>query len=238
MTVLLLLQMFFVGKASADSKSQPAFPQYYCRQGEDILAHTTGCMDNRVFVDEADACLSRLKAEVSGATKSMKAGFSQDATSKQRDKFSASVQDYAAASAMLAKLIVLTDQVEDEVDSYADFVNLPEDTMSDDVTGGDEEAYVQMFPCYAETRDSLDSVQDDLDKVKSELVKAKQMADSAAVNSSSNAANLNQTDSTGAQPIVSGKGQGSGVAGPKGQSSNPASDITGVKQDEQKAKSP
>ncbi len=218
------------------AKAKLQIPEHYCSPGEEILYSTKGCLDNQVFIDQADDCLDRLRAQISKSTAGMKAAFSQDATSRQKGKFNASAIDYAAASATLTDLISLTDQVQDEVDSYADFVNLPEDTMNDEATGGDPESYVAKFPCYSETRQSLDSVQDDLDQVMADLKKTKMVADAAAANSSTSAARLDQSGSMGNGQIQNGVGAGAGH-GVKGRSANPGSDITGVKQDEQKANS-
>jgi hypothetical protein len=222
--------------AKPTGKPRIVFEENFCRPGEEILDHTGGCSDNRVFVDEADACLDRLQSVADRLGKGMKTGFSKDEIEKQTGKLGASHEDYVYASQTLGDLSRLTDQVMDEVDSYADYVNLPEDTLNDEITGGDEEGYAEMHPCYSETRDSLDEILDDLEDMKQEFDDAKKVADAAAATSSTRKANLDEQAVTagGARPVAGTRGQGAGKV-PAGKSRNGGSDITGVKEDRQKA---
>lgn len=237
---LIVASFTSVGALAADAtkKNGVKFVEHFCKPGDEILDGTKSCMDNRVFVDEADACLDRLHAEAQRVSKGMAVNFSKDATAAQTNKFSSSVEDYKYAAATFADLITLTNQVMDEVDSYQDYVNLPEDIMNDEVTGGNAEAYAAQHPCYAETQESLDSVQDDLSDMLAEFTAGKAASEAAAATSSARRSGLDVNAPTpGSSGLVhGGQGVGSGTPSgvPRGKSQNGASDITGVKQDQQK----
>ena len=224
--------------AAEEKKPGVKFVEHFCRPGEEILNTTTSCMDNRAFVDEADSCLDRLHDEAERVSKGMAAGFSKDATAAQTSKFSASNDDYKFAAATFADLILLTNQVMDEVDSYADYVNLPEDIMNDEVTGGDPEGYAAKHPCYAETQESIDGVMEDLGDMLQEFTDGKTASDAAAASSASRRTGLDVNASTpGAAVPAHGMGVGSGIPNaPAGTPKSGASDITGVKQDQEKQK--
>jgi hypothetical protein len=219
---------------SADAPKKPGvkFVEHFCRPGEEILDSTKSCMDNRVFVDEADKCLDRLHEEAQRVSKGMASGFAKDATAAQSNKFSSSNEDYVYAAATFADLIMLTNQVMDEVDSYADFVNLPEDIMNDEVTNGDADAYAAQHPCYAETQDSIDSVMDDLGDMLQEFTDGKTASDAAAATSASRKTNLDANGSANA--TAHGTSKSSVTNTPAAKPKSGASDITGVKQDQEK----
>jgi hypothetical protein len=233
-----LLWLFLAANPShaADAPKKPGvkFVEHFCRPGEEILDSTKSCTDNRVFVDEADDCLDRLHDEAARVSKGMAAGFSKDATSAQTSKFSSSNEDYKYASATFADLITLTNQVMDEVDSYADYVNLPEDIMNDEVTGGDADAYAAQHPCYAETQDSIDSVMDDLGDMLQEFTDGKTASDAAAATTAIRKTNLDASGSVNATAHGTSKTATPGTPAAKPKSG--ASDITGVKQDQEKQK--
>jgi hypothetical protein len=223
--------------AATEGHPRIQFPDNFCRPGEEILNATKTCMDNRVFVDQADECLDKLQAAADRMGKAMPKGFSADDIAKQTGKFTASSDDYAYASQTFGDLSKLTDQVMDEVDGYQDYVNLPEDTMNAELNQGDPDAYAEMHPCYSETRDSIEDILADLQDMKNDFDGAKKVADAALATSTGRGNNLNQNSSLAGPGAASGaKGKGSGsVKGNAGTNQNGASDITGIKQDQDKA---
>jgi len=236
--LILLMGTPVCDAAGAPKKPGIKIPENFCRPGQEILEATTGCLDNRLFVDEADACLDRLEAEADRVSKGMKAGFSKDATAAQTGKFSSSSEDYQYAALTFDDLAKLTDQVMDEIDSYSDYVNLPEDSLNDELTGGDMDAYAEKHPCYSETQDSIQSVMEDLGDMKKEFLEGKTKSEAAAASADGRRSNLdvNQSGSVpGGAHNLKSAGQSGPAVVPGGTPKSGSSDITGVKQDQQKA---
>ena len=187
------------------------------------------------ILDEAEACLEKLEAEANRISSQMAKGFNKNDVSLQAAKFDASKQDYQYTVQTFDDLIKLTNQVMDEVDSYADYVNLPEDTYNNEVNGGDPEHYAEMHPCYSETRDSIDSVLDDLEDMKKDFQKGRDAAAKAAGISSDRKSNLKQ-DKNGsvAKPVAATKASGSSKAAAKQKPKSGASTVTGIVEDQKK----
>jgi hypothetical protein len=211
---------------AADKKdSAPVF----CRPAAAVLDDTDGCIDNQKFIDQADDCLDKLVAEVKKNGKSLPGGFSLDGNSGQNMKFDSSKVDYTEASKDLSRMIALSSLAHLEIADYLKKINLPEDIEG--ATPAQLQRSLAMFPCYAETKDSLNDILSDVDDIKNSLIDAKAFTDSAASSSQQREGNQGTLDSS--NPMLK-TDHAKGNAAPSGKSKQDNSKVTGVEQDKAK----
>ena len=153
------------------------FPEHFCAPAKLIQPANERCEDNDIFIQAAEKCLKRLRAEVSREGETVKRFFSTGPKDKQSQTYAESQVDHRNASLRLARLIRLTKKTAHEVDAYFDAVFYPIDYEMPSVNGGDPNAYVMSQPCYGDTMRSLDSIMNDIVRVGRELTSAKLAAD-------------------------------------------------------------
>ncbi len=201
-----------------------------CTPPQQISEKTASCMDNRQFTDYAERCLDRVLAEVRKAGLDLKNGFSPDVIQKQTEKFAASQADYSLAAKKLNDLIQIANRAGDEIEGYLNFINLPEDAEQPKVNGGNSFTYSMRHPCYAETKSAIEDILMDIDYIIENLTAAQKASDALTQTSSFKKTSLSQTALKAAAST-----KGTNGTGPKaGKSVNPRSDITGVKEDQEK----
>lgn len=123
------------------------------------------CADNQKLIDSAEDCLDKISAEVEKAGLNM--SFTGGANSKQSANFNAAVSDYSDAAAKLERLLDYAKVVGDEVDNYINFVRIPEDTFSEEISNPN--AFADQFQCFAGSRKFLAQIVDEIEKKESEL---------------------------------------------------------------------
>ncbi len=215
---------------AADSIAAP-----FCTTADQIDEHTESCDDNDAFIIQGDACLDRFDKLVAEKAAGMQKNFVKNDGKYQKLNFNTSLKDYNLSSAALAQLIGFNQQAISDVTEYLDATVTPEDTDSPDATEGmDPQAWADSWSCYGDTRTSIREILQDFQNRLSSLQAAKAIVDGNGATSGGRQENVGAITDTPNKMAKGTKGQGSGKPVPKGKSQNPSSDITGVKEDEQK----
>jgi hypothetical protein len=201
-----------------------------------ILEQLDHCGQNGRYLELARACVRKLDQASgrSGGAFGAATALRQAQTS-QAGKLSASNKDYSRASAELASLIAMSQRMIKEVDAYLDHVILPEDFDNPEFTGGDELAYVALFPCYAETTRGLEDILQDLREKLASFEAAKLQTDSHALGTAQRRQAIQSDSSKVAAPVRRGPAPASAPAAPKRKSARD-SGISGVEEHQQRKK--
>ena len=159
--VATLLQLYFSTLALADSSL--VVPKTYCVDSTKLLDSVNGCLENDAFVNFGEQCLSNVQGEIQKNGVVLAAALNKKQDLNQTKNFASSKNDYLASIATLTYLIGLNALAGTEVDKYLDNIVLPEDVEDN----FDSDSY----PCYGETKKSLNSIFGDFDKNDDDLKK-------------------------------------------------------------------
>lgn len=205
-------------------------PDTFCIDGEKLSKHVKSCTQNDVYVNAAENCLARLEKLVDTESKVLDALLKGPKGENQNKNLTTANKDYKTAISSLDFLLSEADRAADEVDDYQDYKILPEDYDAPDIA--DPDAYLENFDCYADTRDSIDSVLEDVAEIKEELEEAKAIALANATAAGVNATNLDSTQK-GVKAAAPTKGKAPVSAAKKKGAAG--SDITGTEENKKKA---
>jgi hypothetical protein len=199
---------------------------------------TEECDDNVKFAQAGQTCLKALESDIRTETTNVSqqlaaanADHTSDSANSQTSDFNGSVADYALSQETLSKLLKEAQFTRDSVDNYLHRIFYPEDFDAEEEEIGDPLEFLDKNPCYVDNETLLKSTLASVDKDIANLKKAKASSGGLKDNSSTSSG---FQDSMTSPNVSNTQGQGSGAATVKGTSNNGASDITGVKQDEQK----
>jgi hypothetical protein len=118
-----------------------------------------------------------------------------------------------------------------EMDTYSGALNLPEDSDEKEVTGGDQRGYAMGVTCFGESTRSIHSIQNDFLNRLKQLEKTKSATDANLASARLGGGGLENDSQQDAVKNSVGTGSGASV---KGNSQNSPSDVTGVRQDQEK----
>lgn len=139
---LLALALASAGPARAEEK--PSF----CRPGKAVAAKANDCDDNKVFAAQAKECREALGQEVSRGSAGLAKLIGQGGAGSQSANFGATAQDYGTSAAELTRLIGVATLAAADLDSYLDWVVLPEDVDNPEVAGDDMQKYAESVDCF------------------------------------------------------------------------------------------
>ena len=213
-------------------------PKQFCAPAEAILSSIHSCEENDVFLEQGEACLSRLDEESKAVTGSVIGAFSANSDQRQTGKMTSANQDFLASSAGFAYLIGTTELALAQLAEYKDSLQYPEDWWEEHANMGDVAGYIKGVDCYGTNLENLESLEQDFQRRLGELKKAKQVADSYALKTQDRRAKL---DAGPAAPVKELRGVGQGAVRLPASANTPkkASTITGVEVERDKrAKAP
>jgi hypothetical protein len=230
----MLLLIFALGTTPAFAGFDKKVGNTFCTPFTEIAEKVETCDDNDTYLEEGEKCLDKIDAEEKAVSQYLPAVFSGNKDGKQAAKFAGANQDYAASSAALAYLIGTAKVAEGEIRAYKYSLELPEDFEERDVNQGDEAGYIMSVDCYGTNHENLESLLEDFQTRQKKWEDIKKVADANAAAAGVRESHLGASDSAGNLQTASGKGQGSGGKANLKNPKNGQSDITGVKQDQDK----
>jgi hypothetical protein len=141
--LLVSLSCAFGASARAEEK-KPGF----CRPGSAVAAKAADCEENSVFAAQAKECREALGQEVARASGALAKLIGQGGAGSQSGNFGATAKDYGTSAAELTRLIGLATLAAADLDSYLDWVVLPEDVDNPEIAGNDMQKYAESIGCF------------------------------------------------------------------------------------------
>lgn len=203
-----------------------------------LKENANSCRDNITFGQAGLDCYNALQRAIqarAAAAKSQLAASNalkiDKAGNQQNHNFQGANADYGISQDALTELIASAKLAHGSVDGYLNNIIFPEDFDAGEEIIGDMIEFIDSEPCYNENRLGLEDLKKRIEKNIRELEAAK-----AASLARANVSGHRDTN-TGSltAPVAHGTaGIGAAAHVPSGPSRNPASSITGVREDEAK----
>ncbi|RYZ95415.1 MAG: hypothetical protein EOP11_24955 [Proteobacteria bacterium] len=130
--------------------ARAAEPLSFCRPAGAVGAKVNDCEENKTFLTQAEECREALAKEVARGSAGLAALIGKGAADSQSANFSSTVKDYGTSAAELSRLIAVAILAAKDLDSYLDWVVLPEEVDNPDIAGPDMQKYADSVACYGE----------------------------------------------------------------------------------------
>lgn len=151
------LLISFTAPAHAEEK-KPGF----CRPATSVATKVNDCEENNVFAGQAKECREALGGEVNKASGALAKLIGQSGAGSQSANFSATAKDYGTSAAELTRLIALATVAAADLDSYLDWVVLPEDVDNPEIAGNDMQKYAESIGCFG---NNVKAIRDEINNV-------------------------------------------------------------------------
>jgi regulator of RNase E activity RraB len=207
-----------------------------CTSVHEIDEHIQSCEDNKIFLERAQKCYEGFKGLRTQKAAEMNKRFERSGNDAQRNDFHAKQRDSDEAVRTHDQMIALGEKMMKEMDGYFDYFEHPEDVDADEEDGDAVDSQVWAESCYRENALGLDKLMDELENDINTMKQARAEEAKHSRLSATVQTNLDNSSLNSAPVGGSSHGEGSGKRVPSGASQNGASDITGVKQDQEKQK--
>jgi hypothetical protein len=208
-----------------------------CHPFSDFGKPISRCEDNLALSESAMNCVDDLERHIeAGKVKIQKllAAQVEKMKKQQSDSFDRSSVSYQEVQKVLNRLIADSEQAKADVDSYISELFLPEDYDQPKITGMSTKDYLASEPCYA-TPETIITGSSELISTMLGDLKATNLAALEKEAKSSDRSDKVHNASPTQTPILRGKA----ASAPKlksGKSKPAASDVTGVRESQQKEK--
>ncbi|HEY8280013.1 MAG TPA: hypothetical protein VIH99_10330 [Bdellovibrionota bacterium] len=224
---------------SVSAQAEPL--PFYCMRPANIDEQIeTDCRKNRFYVDAAKLCRKHLEQEVrkqqsllsvAMAARGKAAADAQDARVENLNA------DLANTRAVLEKLIAFAERIRAEMIVYSKSFLWPGAYTDEEVQATGMGGHFSTFPCYHDNQVELKKIIKDVEKKIAELEATAAAAGLKLDKGHSIVTNLGASKGSLTSPLPMGnRGGGARLPVPKGNSTRKGSDITGVKEDQEKRK--
>ncbi|MGZ3693243.1 MAG: hypothetical protein ACXWQO_03495 [Bdellovibrionota bacterium] len=216
-----LLLATVLAQAAEQPKYLGAAPKSFCLSGEIVASKVKSCEDNSVFLKAAQKCFADFKALRTSTAADLGKRYGKDHDAQKQD-FANHAADNKEAIAAHSYLISLGETAVKELDDYFDWIEHPEDAMTDQE--------IMDEPCFMENASALDKLVNDFEDEVNAMKSAKAIE---TAHSATSAKNMKQIDAGSVNaPIKSNSGQGS--ASIKGHTIGKDSDVSGIEESKKK----
>ncbi|RZA09837.1 MAG: hypothetical protein EOP11_00345 [Proteobacteria bacterium] len=209
----------------------PAFaadPLTFCRPAASVGAKVNDCEENKIFLAQAGECREALAKEVAKGSASLAAIIGKGGADSQGANFSSTAKDYGASAAELTRLIAVAVLAAKDLDSYLDWVVLPEEVDNPDIAGPDMQKYADSVACYGENVRGIKAEIAKVVSMQGQLEAARAASGSFGAAAAASGTNI-RASQTAPAPVTGGKTSAAPAANFKGDYSPGLSDISGTK---------
>lgn len=160
-------------KGTNDVAREPNSMRSFCKSFSKIQEESEACDDNDKFVDAAEACLVKFEKGMKAA--GIKIHTPDDARMFDREGGMDPSQEPSTTSSenVTETWIKNGNQAVQDLKSYTEQLNYPEDAEDEDEHGSDPEQYANTVACYGESKKSITDVADDFQYYLEQLIDLK-----------------------------------------------------------------
>jgi len=225
---LLLSALLAPATAIAEDKKP-----FFCRPATTVGGKVNDCEGNGVFANQAKECREALSRMVEQTSGSLAKAIGQSGAGSQCANFGSTAKDYGTSAAELTKLIGFATLAAADLDSYLDYVVLPEDVDNPDLSGNHMQKYAESIACFGDNVRAIRAEIGTVNGMRTQLEATR----TAAAAFGATAANRGEAIKAGTlapAPETGGKHSAVPSASYKGEDKARRSDISGTEDEKKK----